>query len=62
MTTQDKPRQWVLHNSNTGTYDTPDGTQVAACLVDNVECLADIFHIATIRERQRATKATGETE
>jgi hypothetical protein len=62
MTKQHEPRQWVLHNSNTDTYDTPDGTQVAACLVDNVGCLADILHVASIRERQRAAKATGETK
>lgn len=61
MTTNHTHENWVKHNSNTDTYDTPDGTKVAACLVDNVECLADIFHIADIRERQRTAiaKATG---
>ena len=47
---------WVRYNPRTATYDTPDGTAVAAELVENVQCLADVFHIATTREKQRAAK------
>lgn len=47
-------RPWVSFNQMTGTYDTPDGTKVAAELVDNVSCLADILRIASIRSDQRA--------
>lgn len=46
---------WVRYNQLTDTYDTPDGTKVAAELVDNVACLADFLHIAKIRDDQRAT-------
>lgn len=48
-------RPWVRHNHLTATYDTPDGTRVAQEVVDNVESLADVLHVATIREDQRAT-------
>lgn len=48
------PREWVEYNPMTATYDTPDGTRVAAELVDNVQCLADVLHIAQIRAKQRA--------
>jgi hypothetical protein len=47
-------REWVTYNPLTATYDTPDGTSVAAELVDNVQCLADVLHIAAIRAKQRA--------
>lgn len=46
-------RGWVTYNPATATYDTPDGTSVAAELVDNVQCLADVLHIARLREKQR---------
>jgi hypothetical protein len=47
------------YNPLTATYDTKDGTSVAAELVDNVECLADVLHISSIRSTQRqATKET----
>lgn len=46
-------REWVTYNPATATYDTPDGTSVAAELVDNVQCLADVLQIATIRDKQR---------
>jgi hypothetical protein len=40
-------------NPLTYTYDTKDGTNVAAEVCDSVECLADVFHIANIRQTQR---------
>ena len=46
-------REWVTYNHLTHTYDTGDGTKVAAEIVDSASCLADIFHIASIREAQR---------
>ena len=46
--------RWVRYNPLTHTYDTPDGTRVAAELIDNVQCLADVIRIAGIREKQRA--------
>jgi len=51
------PREWVAYNPLTATYDTPDGTSVAAELVGNVQCLADVLHIAVIRAKQRAERA-----
>ena len=48
--------EWVTYNPLTATYDTPDGTSVAAELVDNVQCLADVLHIAHIRAKQRAER------
>ena len=50
-------REWVTYDPLTATYDTPDGTSVAAELVDNVQCLADVLHIAAIRARQRSERA-----
>ena len=50
------PREWVAYNPLTATYDTPDGTSVAAEIVDNVQCLADVLHIAQIRAKQRAER------
>jgi len=47
-------KPWVAYNPLTQTYDTKDGTRVAAELVDNVTCLVDVVRIATIRENQRA--------
>jgi hypothetical protein len=59
-------REWVKYNPLTATYDTPAGTSVAAELVDNVQCLADVLHIAAIRAKQRAervaTLVAGEQE
>ena len=48
------PEPWVRYNPNTATYDTPDGTKIPAELADSVECLADAFYIAQVREKQRA--------
>ena len=53
-------RQWSKYNHETATYDTPDGTSVAAELVDGVQCLADVFYIASIREQQRDVAGNGE--
>ena len=47
----------VRFNPQTATYDTSDGTKVAAELVDGVDCLADVLRIASIREEQRAAFA-----
>lgn len=40
-------------NHLTYTYDTPDGTKVAAELCDSVESPSDVFRIADIRQEQR---------
>lgn len=48
-----RSESWVRYNPLTHTYDTPDGTRVAAELVDSVACMADVLHIAGIREKQR---------
>ncbi len=48
--------QWVKYNPLTATYDTPDGTKVAQELADSAECLADVLHIANVREKQRNSK------
>lgn len=48
---EDKP--WVVFNTCTQTYDTRDGTIVAAELVESIQCLADILNISLIREKQR---------
>ena len=50
-------RDWVEYNPLTATYDTPDGTSVAAEVVDGAQCLADVLHIAQIRAKQRAERA-----
>lgn len=64
-----KPRQmsayslakpWVQFNPLTQTYDTPDGTSVAAERCDNVECLADVILIADTRGTQRLAKPAKE--
>jgi hypothetical protein len=48
-------RDWITYNQQTKSYETPDGTSVAAELVNNVRCLADVLHIAQIRAKQRST-------
>ena len=53
----ERHHDWVTYNPLTNTYDTQDGTSVAAELVDNVQCLADVLHIAQIRASQRAARA-----
>ena len=45
--------RWVTYNPLTATYDTPDGTAVAAELVESVQCMADLLNIAQIRAEQR---------
>jgi hypothetical protein len=50
---------WVRYNPATATYDTPDGTSVAAEIVENACCLADVLRIARLREEQRAAIANG---
>lgn len=63
MTTTDtKPHtEWVRYNPTTDTYDTPDGTKVAAFLVDSTQSLLDVLHIADIRARQRAQQKGSST-
>ena len=46
-------KEWVRYNELTGTYDTRDGTKVAAELVENAASLLDIFYIAFIRKEKR---------
>ena len=50
-------RGWVKFNPMTMTYDTPDGTHVAAELAESVQCLADVLQIAAVREAQREDAA-----
>lgn len=56
----DKNSEWVRYNPDTDTYDTRDGTKVSAELIDGVETLADILHIADIREKKRAAMSKKE--
>jgi hypothetical protein len=43
----------VTYNHLTDIYETPDGTTVSALLVDGAQCVADVLHIAAVREQQR---------
>jgi len=52
-------KPWVQYNPMTMTYDTADGTQVAAEVVENVQCLAEVLNIAAIRSEQRAAATIG---
>jgi hypothetical protein len=54
--TQPMPDYWVKYNHLTDTYDTKDGTSVAAELVDSYECIADVIRVAHIRYVQRIEK------
>jgi hypothetical protein len=45
--------EWMQYDVATHTYRTKDGTVIAAELVDNISCLADVLYIATIRHEQR---------
>ena len=45
--------EWVQFNCMAHTYDTPDGTKVAVELIDNARTLLDVFHITSVREKQR---------
>ena len=49
----DDKREWVRYNPLTHCHETPDGTVVAAELVDNCQSLLDFLFIATIRDKQR---------
>jgi hypothetical protein len=55
--TESASKPWVVFNHLTQCYETPDGTSVAAELCDNVECLADVLRIASIRAEQRKAVA-----
>ena len=55
-TASNSERPWVKYNPLTATYDTPDGTKIAQEVADNVSSLADVLHVANIREGQRATQ------
>ena len=52
----DSRKEWVRYNPLTHAYETPDGTRVAAELVDDATGMVDLFYIATIRARQRAAR------
>lgn len=60
MSAKHTPGPWVSHNPLTQTYDTKDGTKVPTELADCAECMADVIHIAGIREKQRAAIAKAE--
>jgi hypothetical protein len=45
--------QWVKFNHLTCTYDTPDGTCVAAELIESADSASDVWRYASIREKQR---------
>jgi hypothetical protein len=51
-----KPEEWVAWSPLSNTFDTKDGTTVAAEIIDNVSCMLDIFYVADIREKQRKEK------
>lgn len=51
---------WVQFNPMTMTYDTKDGTKVAAELFCGPESLAGYLYIAQIRAEQRAARAKKE--
>ena len=52
---------WIVFNHLTQTYDTRDGTKVAAELVENQQCLADVLYVSSIRQEQRnAMRAAAE--
>lgn len=61
MSPSSADKEWVVFNPNTHTYDTPDGTSVAAELVDNAQCLLDVWYIASIRQKQREEKRQNAT-
>ncbi len=48
-----KGGQWTAFNPLTQMVETVDGTEIAMELTDNVECLADVLHIAKLRDDQR---------
>ena len=54
------PGPWVRFNPLTQSYETRDGTSVAAEVIESVKCLADVLRIASIREDQRAAIAKAE--
>lgn len=45
------------YNESTHTYDTSDGTKVAAELVDSARSLGEVFYINSIREKQRKNRS-----
>lgn len=57
--TEQKP--WVHYNASTATYDTPDGTKVAAEIVESADCLADVIRIALLRDKQRTAALESKT-
>lgn len=48
---------WIKYNHMTRTYNSKDGTVVAAELVVGACSLADVFHIADIRDSQRIARS-----
>lgn len=53
----EQSRPWVVYNEQTATYDTRDGTKISVELVESANCLADVLHIASLREQMRAVQA-----
>jgi len=49
---------WVTFNPITQCYETGDGTFVAAEVIENIVCLADVLRVATMREAQRSKPIT----
>ncbi|MCD9087392.1 hypothetical protein LR961_11550 [Stenotrophomonas sp. SY1] len=45
--------RWETYNPITHCIETPDGTVVAAEIIDSIECLADLFYVMQIRSEQR---------
>lgn len=60
MNTQHAP-EWVQFNHLTQSVESRDGTAVAVEVTDNVQCFADVMHIAGVREQQRAAQAVTTT-
>ena len=45
--------EWVRFNHLTQSYETRDGTSVAAEVSDNCYSIADVLRVAIIRDKQR---------
>lgn len=60
MSTATNADGWIRYNPLTSTYDTRDGTCVAAELVDNAQCLAHVLRIYQIRAEQRSANSAKE--
>lgn len=52
----------VQYNPLTDTYDTRDGTQISAIVIDDVSSLADVLFIAILRDEQRKQRKAREQQ